>query len=187
MISHWAIQIYIPNFISLNSARFSPIKWIITRARLTREFPSNRNHPFAVCVKSHVTYEVALVNNWAGNSSDILFLVDWAFLYVFLYAYTCKFVILMAYRWTGGAIGRPEVLTPDRAVLGPKRTCFCCVRCRSSICARSISKMIGAKRIVDELKTSHVAEHEYAYRPAKIYSHKRVIYLCVILDLCVSS
>ena len=82
----------------------------------------------------------------------------------------------MTYRWTGGAIGRP-VLTPDRAVLGPKRTCFCCVRCRSSICARSISKIIGAKRIVDELKTSHVAEHEYAYKPAKIYLYKCIIIL----------
>lgn len=69
------------------------------------------------------------------------------------------------------------VFTPDRAVLGPKRTCFCCVRCRSSICARSISKIIGAKRIVDELKTSHVAEHEYAYKPAKIYSYKCIIIL----------
>jgi len=37
----------------------------------------------------------------------------------------------------------------------------------SSICARSISKIIGAKRIVDELKINHVAEHEYAYKPEK--------------------
>lgn len=73
----------------------------------------------------------------------------------------------MVYRWTGGAIGRPEEFTPDKAVLGPKRTCFCCVRCISSICARSISKIIGAKRMVDELKTSHVAEHEYEYKPVK--------------------
>lgn len=94
------------------------------------------------------------------------FFVIWTFLCV-LCIHICNGLLRMVYRWTGGAIGRPEEFTPDKAVLGPKRTCFCCVRCISSICARSISKIIGAKRMVDELKTSHVAEHEYEYKPVK--------------------
>lgn len=84
---------------------------------------------------------------------------------MFIHLHLCVSSDVMVYRWTGGAIGRLGVLTPDKAVLGPRRTCFCCVRCMSSICARSISKMIGAKRIVDELKITHVVEHENAYRP----------------------
>lgn len=53
------------------------------------------------------------------------------------------------------------------ALLGPNKTCFCCVRCASSICTRSISNNIGANKIADELKNIHAAEHEYAYNPTK--------------------
>lgn len=33
-------------------------------------------------------------------------------------------------------------------IWGPSKTCFCCDFCISSICARSVSKMTGAKRIM---------------------------------------
>lgn len=71
------------------------------------------------------------------------------------------------YCWTGGAIGRLDAFTLDMALLGPSKTCFCCVRCTSSICTRSISNNIGANKIADELKNTHAAEHEYTYNPTK--------------------
>lgn len=82
-------------------------------------------------------------------------------------------VLYCYYCWTGGAIGRLEAFTFDMALLGPNKTCFCCVRCASSICTRSISNNIGANKIADELKNIHAAEHEYAYNPF-IQLHKQV-------------
>lgn len=65
------------------------------------------------------------------------------------------------YLWMGGAIGKPAgPVAVDIFEDGPSRTCFCWLRCASSICARSISKINGAKSIADELKISQVAVHE---------------------------
>lgn len=131
----------------------------IVYTRFTLELSTHKDHPqmySCVLMQNLIsTYEqVTLINNWASNTQ----LIIWTFLCIHLCM--CMRCDVTVYRWTGGAIGRPGVLPLARAVLGPKRTCFCCVRCRSSICARSISKTTGARRMADELNTSHVAEHE---------------------------
>lgn len=92
--------------------------------------------------------------------------------------------------------GKPP--PPATAVLGPKsiwkpntkqwhnhisswihRTCFCCVRCISSICALSTSNITGAKRIMEVVKTTQAALREKLYKlftPAVVVSAK----ICVV-------
>lgn len=65
----------------------------------------------------------------------------------------------------GGRAGAPPGPAPAPPMPGPSSTCFCWLRCISSIWARSVSKMTGANNITELVKKIHEALHEKLYRP----------------------
>lgn len=55
-----------------------------------------------------------------------------------------------------------------------KHTCFCCERCSSSICARSVSNNTGANKIIELVKNIHDAVHENVYKALVVFTVKSV-------------
>jgi len=53
---------------------------------------------------------------------------------------------------------------------GPKSIWFCCDFCICSICALSVSKMTGAKSIIELVKNIHDAEHANWYSETTLFS-----------------
>lgn len=92
-------------------------------------------------------------------------------IYVYIYIYMKIYIFLVPFAYNfyrnGGKSFRDVFPPPTAAIAvpGPKRTCFCCVRCISSICARSVSKTTGANRITEDVKNTQDATHVTLYKP----------------------
>lgn len=68
----------------------------------------------------------------------------------------------------GGSPGvRPVPPAP-----GPNKTCFCCDFCISSICARSVSKITGANKIIELVKKIQEALQVNVYSPLTLLTVK---------------
>lgn len=63
-------------------------------------------------------------------------------------------------------------MRPVPAAPGPSKTDFCCDFCISSICARSVSKITGAKRIMELVKKIQEASQVNLYKPLTLFTVK---------------